>query len=247
MQGVTQRAARGRSQIAALRRRLLAWYDKHRRRLPWRDLDPPDPYATLVSEAMLQQTQVATVIPYYLRFMERFPTLGALAAADIDDVLSYWAGLGYYRRCHHLHSAARRMIEESGGVFPRELEAIRALPGVGRYTAGAIASIAFGIRAAAVDGNVRRVVSRVSDWGDDNQPMKTHDGVWSIAERWVPRRRPGDFNQALMELGATICTPRNPDCLMCPLRRCCAHGHRTGFQPASCGTGLRPVSSATHF
>ncbi|RJP35599.1 MAG: A/G-specific adenine glycosylase, partial [Phycisphaerales bacterium] len=143
----------GPQRIRAIRRALLRWYDRARRDLPWRR-DSADPYATLVSESMLQQTQVATVMPFFDRFMTRFPTLEALAAADLDDVLPYWAGLGYYRRCHHLHAAARMIVNERHGDFPRCAEDLLALPGVGRYAAGAIASIAFGERTPAVDGNV---------------------------------------------------------------------------------------------
>ncbi len=213
--------------VRRFRRALLAWYGRHRRDLPWR-LDPPNAYATLVSEFMLQQTQVATVIPYFDRFMRRFPTVQSLARARIDSVLPYWAGLGYYRRCHHLHAAAKAIVREHGGRVPQDVEVLRSLPGVGAYTAGAVASIAFGVRAPAVDGNVRRVLARVigATHFDTSgaQGGSTQQRLVALAERLVPAKRPGDFNQALMELGATVCSPRTPQCGSCPVRRLCAFG-----------------------
>jgi A/G-specific adenine glycosylase len=207
--------------LAVLRRRLLAWYDRHGRALPWRN-DTVAPYATLVSESMLQQTQVATVIPYYLRFLERFPTLASLAAANIDDVLPYWDGLGYYRRCHHLHAAAGRVVRDHDGRMPGTVESLMTLPGVGRYTAGAIASIAFRVPAPAVDGNAARVLARLEGSAPADRPARPTEQLWALAADWVSRSRPGDFNQALMELGATVCTPRAPRCPTCPLRTHCA-------------------------
>ncbi|MCK6464076.1 MAG: A/G-specific adenine glycosylase [Phycisphaerae bacterium] len=212
-----------------VRRRLLRWYDRHRRELPWRR-NPPDPYATLVSEFMLQQTQVKTVLPYFERFMRRFPTLRSLASASIDDVLPFWAGLGYYRRCHHLHAAACAIVDRHQGRIPKDVEALRALPGVGAYTAGAIASIVFNVAVPAVDGNVCRVLARLR--GDDPKSAGSRPLNEMLAARLVAPRRPGDFNQALMELGALICTPRSPDCPRCPLRALCPSRDRTAALPA---------------
>lgn len=207
-------------------RRLLAWYDRHQRNLPWRT-DPktgrtPTPYEVLVSEAMLQQTQVATVVPYYRRFLERFPTVNALADASEQDVLRLWQGLGYYSRARNLQAAARRIAGELGGELPSTVDGLLALPGVGRYTAGAVASIAFGARAPIVDGNVARVVCRLDRIESDPRERATVELLWQRAERILPKRRIGDFNSALMELGATVCTPRNPQCLLCPVREHCS-------------------------
>jgi A/G-specific adenine glycosylase len=171
---------------------------------------------------MLQQTRVETVIPYYERFLERFPTLRALATADEESVLEVWAGLGYYSRARSLRRAAERVVAEHGGELPRDRDALLALPGVGPYTAGALRSIAFDEPAGLVDGNVTRVLARLRA---ETRPEPAQ--TWRLAESLVPRRRPGDFNQALMELGATVCTPRAPDCPACPLRRDCA-AHATG-------------------
>ncbi len=208
--------------MTRLRRRLLAWYDRHRRPLPWRT-EPIDSYATLVSETMLQQTQIVTVVPYYRRFMERFPNVKTLAAADIGEVLSYWAGLGYYRRCHHLHAAARLIARDHGGTVPRDLDDLLSLPGIGRYTAGAIASIAFRKPVPAVDGNARRVLARLLGLHFTDRSPAVTETLWSLAAAWVRCRRPGDFNQALMELGSRVCAPRRPACTACPLRTGCAH------------------------
>ncbi len=211
------------SDVRALRRDLLRWYRRAHRKLPWRasPFQHPDPYHTLVSEAMLQQTQVATVIPYFERFIAAFPTLADLAAADEQAVLTRWQGLGYYRRARHLHAAARICVAQHGGAVPASLDALLELPGVGRYTAGAIASIAFGIRAPILDGNVARVLAR---WFALDQPID-HPAVrerqWALAAALVPGRQPGDFNQAMMELGALICTPRQPRCAVCPVKRHC--------------------------
>ena len=212
---------------AALRHRLLVWYDEHRRDLPWRD-DPgpsrPDPYRVWVSEAMLQQTRVRTVIPYFERWMERFPTLDALARADREDVLRAWAGLGYYARARSLHRAARIVRDQYGGTLPDTAPALRELPGIGDYTAGAIASIAFGRREPAVDANARRVLARLLDL-----PSPTDGEIRGRAAALVPARRPGAFNQALMDLGATLCAPRAPACPACPLGRLC-RSHARGTQ-----------------
>ncbi|MEX0886876.1 MAG: A/G-specific adenine glycosylase [Phycisphaeraceae bacterium] len=209
-----------------LRRRLLAWYGRHRRDLPWR-LDPParpDPYHILVSEAMLQQTQVATVISYYRRFLDRFPTLEALAAADEQEVLALWQGLGYYRRAQHLHAAACVIVADHASRVPDTAAALARLPGVGRYTAGAVASIAFDQPAPILDGNVARVLARVYAIAEPIDATATRTQLWQLAGELVPRRNAGQFNQALMELGALCCLPRNPQCTRCPLRaECRAH------------------------
>lgn len=199
---------------APYRSALLEFYDARARDLPWRR--DRDPYRVWVSEVMLQQTRVETASPYYERWLERFPTLNALADASIDDVLRAWAGLGYYRRAHYLHRAARLVRERYGGQLPSDAESLRALPGIGEYTAGAIASIAFGQAVPAVDGNVRRVLSRLFDL-----PAPTPATLHRIAARLVPDARPGDFNQALMEFGSTHCTPRAPACDACPLASLC--------------------------
>lgn len=182
--------------------------------MPWRRT--ADPYAIWVSEVMLQQTRVDAVIPYYQRWMARFPSVGALAEAPLDDVLVHWQGLGYYSRARNLHRAARMVRERHEGEVPGEAEALLRLPGVGEYTAGAVASIAFGRRVPAVDGNVRRVLSRLHDL-EDPRPAELR----RLADDLVPPDRPGDFNQALMELGATICTPRSPRCEACPVSQWC--------------------------
>ena len=200
--------------------RLLQWYDERKRILPWRDTGSA--YATWVSEIMLQQTRVETVIPYFLRFMADFPTVSALANAPEDAVLKRWEGLGYYSRARNLHRGAKQVASEYGGALPRTAEELRKITGIGPYTAGAIASIAFGERTAAVDGNVIRVVSRLTRYAE---PADTAAGKAEITRRTealMPPDRPGDFNQALMDLGATVCLPAAPDCERCPLRGCCA-------------------------
>ena len=201
---------------------LLAHFDRTRRDLPWRRTT--DPYAIWVSEVMLQQTRVDAVIPYYERWMARFPSTDALARADLDDVLVHWQGLGYYSRARNLHRAAREVRERLNGRVPGEADELRRLPGVGEYTAGAVASIAFGRRVPAVDGNVRRVLSRLHDI-EEPRPAQLR----RLAGDMVPADRPGDFNQALMELGATICTPRAPRCGTCPVSRWC-RARRLGVQ-----------------
>lgn len=207
--------------------RLLAWYDRHRRDLPWRARpgETPDPYHVWLSEIMLQQTTVATVGSYYRKFIALWPTVGALAAAPREDVLKAWAGLGYYARARNLHACAKMVAEELGGRFPDTEEGLRALPGIGPYTAGAIAAIAFDQPAAAVDGNVERVMARlyaIEAPLPDAKPL--------IRERTlalVPERRAGDFAQALMDLGATICTPKRLNCMICPWTEDCA-GRKSG-------------------
>ena len=202
-----------------MRAELLAWFDVHKRDLPWRKT--ADPYAIWLSEVMLQQTQVVTVIPYWRRFLERFPTVAALAAAPLPDVLSAWRGLGYYSRARNLHRAAQAMMGAHGGRLPNDAASLRALPGFGPYTAGAVASIAFGLPAPAVDGNVARVFSRLFVVEGAPGDRERERRLWALAQTWVAGERPGDWNQALMELGATLCKPEAPACLLCPVRRHC--------------------------
>ena len=198
---------------------LLDWYRKSRRDLPWRRTR--DPYAIWISEAMLQQTRVETVIPYYERFLARFPSVAALATADADDVMSAWAGLGYYSRARNLQAAARAIVERHAGALPADAEALRALPGIGRYTAGAVASIAFDRPEPVVDGNVARVLARLLEIRDDVKSRAVQERLWRAAADLARGPAPGDLNQALMELGARICTPRRPRCGECPLARPC--------------------------
>jgi A/G-specific adenine glycosylase len=201
-----------------LRPRLLAWYDAHRRDLPWRSApgEAADPYRVWLSEVMLQQTRVETVRPYFERWLQRFPTVAALAEASLDDVLKAWEGLGYYSRARNFHRAAGLVHQQHGGHVPGDPDAFRALPGVGRYTAGAVMSIAFGREEPVVDGNVRRVFARLMDDADPADEM-----LWSMASALVRGPRPGDVNQSVMELGATVCVPRNPRCGDCPVREFC--------------------------
>lgn len=201
------------------RRDLLRWYRRHHRQLPWRATR--DPYRIWVSEIMLQQTRVETVLPYYARWLRAFPTMHALARAKADRVLKQWEGLGYYSRARNLHRAAQTVVREYSGKLPRTAEGLRQLPGIGRYTAGAIASIAFGERVPLVDGNVARVFSRVFALTANVKTPRTMEALWQLAEKLLPARNPGDFNQALMELGALVCTPANPRCEVCPMRRVC--------------------------
>ncbi|MEK7731696.1 MAG: A/G-specific adenine glycosylase, partial [Planctomycetota bacterium] len=203
----------------AIRRKLLRWYDLHKRDLPWRRR-ADDPYAQWVAEIMLQQTRVETVRAQYERFLRRFPTIGRLARADHEDVLKHWEGLGYYRRILHLHRAAR-MVCENGGVIPDNAEALRALPGVGEYTAAAIASIAFNRPEAAVDGNVARVLSRLFGVTQDVRSPVGKSRIRDLARSLLSQQRPGDFNQAWMDLGSLVCTPKAPRCDACPLRAHC--------------------------
>ncbi len=200
-------------------RLVLNWYALNARDLPWRN--HPDPYAVWVSEIMLQQTQVGTVIPYFNRWMEKFPDIRTLAHADLDDVLSAWEGLGYYARARNMHKAAGTIMKSYGGKLPGDSRDLRKLPGIGRYTAAAIASIAFGADEATVDGNIRRVFARVFNLAI---PMNTASGmnsVWEISSSHLPKGYAGDYNQALMDIGATVCFPRNPDCKACPVKGIC--------------------------
>ena len=200
---------------------LLDWYDRHRRDLPWRAAvgATPDPYRVWLSEIMLQQTTVTAVAPYFVRFVARWPNVEALAAAVLDDVLKSWAGLGYYARARNLHACARVVVQNHRGVFPSTEAALAELPGIGPYTAAAIAAIAFGARAAAVDGNVERVVTRLFALEQELPAVKPH--IRKLAARLVPPRRTGDFAQAMMDLGATICTPKRPACGVCPWTKPC--------------------------
>lgn len=218
----------------ALQRALLGWYARRRRALPWRGAR--DPYRIWVSEVMLQQTRIATATPYYRAFLARFPTLRSLARARAADVLAAWSGLGYYRRARSLHAAAREVVREHAARVPDDPAAFGRLPGVGRYTAGAVLSIAYGRALPALDGNAARVLSRL-----DALPVSVREAagaraLWERAAALVPAARPGDWNQALMELGATVCLPRAPRCADCPLRRLCrarALGQADRFPPAT--------------
>ena len=198
---------------------LLDWYDANRRVLPFRGTR--DPYAVWISEIMLQQTRTDTVSGYYTRFMNRFPNIAALAQADEQEVLKYWEGLGYYSRARNLHKAAQIMQREYGGRFPAAYEGIRALPGVGDYTAAAVASIAYRLPYPAIDGNLTRVLARVHGVREDVDRPSVRRLIRELGEREIDRDRPGDWNQALMDLGATICVPGTPDCARCPLQAQC--------------------------
>lgn len=204
---------------AALRRALLAWFRHGARDLPWRRTR--NPYRIWLSEIMLQQTRVQTVLAYYARFLKAFPSVRQLARAREDRVLKLWEGLGYYARARNLHKAARQLVREHAGRMPRTAAEWRNLPGVGRYTAGAIASIAFGERVPVLDGNVKRVLARIFQVATPLEDAATLGALWDAAGRLVPARSPGEFNQALMELGARLCTPRTPRCDACPVRRWC--------------------------
>jgi A/G-specific adenine glycosylase len=201
------------------RRRLLAWYGRHGRDLPWRG--SRDPYVVWVSEIMLQQTQVETVKPYFARFLAEFPTIEALARAEEDRVLRLWEGLGYYRRARQLHQAAQRIVAEHAGVFPRQPLAVGQLPGIGRYTAGAILSIAFDARQPILEANTVRLFSRLLAFRGDPLAGEGQRLLWAMAEALLPRRHPGRFNQALMDLGSEVCTGRAPQCGQCPVAALC--------------------------
>lgn len=222
---------------------LLAWYDAERRELPWRTRKGrrPDPYKVWLSEIMLQQTTVKAVIPYYESFLARWPTVVDLAAAPLDAVLAAWAGLGYYSRARNLHKCAREVTEAHAGRFPSTESELAALPGIGSYTAAAMAAIAFGARATPVDGNVERVVARLFAVTTPMPAAKRE--IRRLAATLTPARRAGDLAQAMMDLGAAICTPRRPSCLMCPVQTDC-HGHARGLAPElprKLPKGERPV------
>jgi A/G-specific adenine glycosylase len=216
------------------RRALLIWYDQHRRNLPWRKTR--DPYAIWISEIMLQQTRVAAVLDHYKIFLERFPNVEVLAAATEDSVLAVWSGLGYYRRARMMHRCAKELVENHDSQFPQTAAALQHLPGIGRYTAAAIASIAFGEPIAVVDGNVERVLQRLSGT-ELNVPQ-----MWHQAQTLLARDRPADFNQAMMELGATVCVPGEPRCEACPVRKWCVFLHmERQFSPAQNPTRVQDV------
>ena len=204
----------------AFARRVLTWFDQHGRKdLPWKQ--DPSPYRVWISEIMLQQTQVVTVIPYFLRFMSRFPSLEDLARAEVDEVMAHWSGLGYYARARNLHRAARLILDQYAGRFPLQLDVVKSLPGIGRSTAGAILSLATGQCHPILDGNVKRVLTRhraIAGWPGLNPVL---DLLWQLATSLTPRDRPGDYNQAMMDLGATLCTRARPQCAICPLREDC--------------------------
>ena len=228
---------------------LLAWYDSERRVLPWRN-DPgerPDPYRVWLSEIMLQQTTVKAVIPFYISFLERWPDVVSLASASLEEVLTSWAGLGYYSRARNLHACAKVVAEQHGGCFPMREQELLELPGIGPYTADAVASIAFGERATPVDGNVERVVSRLFAV---REPLPlSKPALRSLAATLTPSTRTGDFAQAMMDLGATVCTPKRPSCLMCPLNSECT-GRALGIEaslPARVARGERPARCGIAF
>ncbi|MGB1287707.1 MAG: A/G-specific adenine glycosylase, partial [Aggregatilineales bacterium] len=198
---------------------LLKWYDQNAADLPWRI--NKDPYRIWLSEIMLQQTQIDTVMPYYHRFLDAYPSVSDLAAAPLDDILKQWEGLGYYSRARNLHKAAKIITDGLNGVFPQTAADLLKLPGIGRYTSGAIASIAYDEIVPVLDGNVIRVFSRLFDMADDVTQSATKKKLWQLADDLIPDARPGDYNQSLMELGQKICTPRNPDCSVCPVQALC--------------------------
>jgi A/G-specific adenine glycosylase len=215
----------GDNRLHDIQEMLLQWYIENQRDLPWRRHS--NAYYTLVSEIMLQQTKVATVIPYFERFIKRFPTVYDLADASDDDVVKLWEGLGYYSRARNLHAAIKEVVATYDGVIPNEKEKISKLKGIGPYTTGAVLSIAYKQKVPAVDGNVMRVFSRLFDMEDDIAKPATRKKMEAIAEQIIPDQSPGDFNQALMELGATVCTPKSPECLFCPIRNFCK-GYQAG-------------------
>jgi len=231
--------------IASVRGSLLAWFDREKRDLPWRRTR--DPYAIWLSEVMLQQTQVSTVIPYWTRFLERFPRVEALAEAPLQEVLAMWRGLGYYARARNLHRAAQEIISRFEGQLPSTAATLASLPGFGRYTAGAVASIAFGEAAPLVDGNVARVLSRLFEVDGLPGEKSRERTLWALAEALVPGERPGDLNQALMELGALLCKPEAPLCLLCPVRERCqalASGRVDELPPPKVRTARKPLRLA---
>jgi len=217
-----------------LQTRLLNWYHKNKRTLPWRDGYRADPYAVWVSEIMLQQTRVETVIPYFEKWMKLFPNVRALAKASERKVLNAWEGLGYYSRARNLHKAAKIVTKHHGGKLPRDLDLLLELPGIGHYTVGAIASIAFGMDEPALDGNLKRVYTRLFNVSASVDSSAGEKILWEIARENLPKGKVGDFNQALMDLGATICIPKNPRCAVCPVVKNCK-AYKSGTQ------GLRPL------
>lgn len=227
------------------RRQLLAWYRVHHRPLPWRQTQ--DAYAIWISEIMLQQTQVATVIDYYHRFLQRFPNVRSLAEAPEQEVLTLWSGLGYYRRARQMHAAAQQIVSQHAGRFPKSIDSVLSLPGIGRYTAGAIVSFAYGHRAPILEANTVRLFSRLIGLCEDPRTAISQSTLWSFAERILPRagRQVGMVNQAVMELGSLICTPQQPDCAACPVQRFCA-AHRAGIQDEIPLRAPRPTFTPLH-
>jgi len=249
--GSPRKSDRARGVVPALETaaQLLAWYDAERRELPWRcaSTEPADPYRVWLSEIMLQQTTVKAVIPYYDRFLARFPTVRSLAKADLEEVLKLWAGLGYYSRARNLHACARLLVKRHRGRFPSTEAGLRELPGIGPYTAAAVAAIAFGEVATPVDGNVERVVARLFAIAEPLPGVKPE--LRRRAAELTPQLRPGDFAQAMMDLGATVCTPKRPSCLMCPLASGCA-GRAQGIAdtlPRKQEKGVRPTRFGVAF
>lgn len=235
---------RDQRKILRIRRKILGWYDREKRDLPWRRTR--DPYRIWIAEVMLHQTRVETVLPYYERFLKRFPDAGALARARLQTVLKMWEGLGYYGRARNLHRAAKIIVREHGGSLPDDPGALGRLPGLGAYSVGAIGSIAYGLPLPAVDGNVRRVLSRLFGIESDPVEPETRRTVDSLAEALVSRGRPprpGDVNQALMDLGARICLPRRPRCPLCPLRSDCA-ARLAGQEESITGSARKPIPTA---
>ena len=233
--------------IKAFASRLLRWYRRHKRQLPWRN--NPDLYQIWLSEMMLQQTQVRTVLPYYERFLQKYPTLEDLARAEENEVLSTWSGLGYYNRARNLHRAAQIVCEKYNGEFPREYKQVVGLPGIGRYTAAAILSMAYDQALPVVDGNVKRVLARYLKIEEELDGPGT-ERLWSLLSKIVQdpyvSRNIGDFNQALMEVGALVCRPRHPDCLICPLTQSCA-ARKKGLQESLPRAGRRPAVQESHY
>jgi A/G-specific adenine glycosylase len=222
--------------------KVMVWYSQQGRKLPWRD--SPNPYVVWVSEIMLQQTRVEAVIPYFERWMERFPSISELAAASEQEVLSLWEGLGYYSRARNLYQAAKVVMEKYEGEIPHDLAALRGLPGIGRYTAGAIASMAFGLDVPTLDANLRRVFARVFDVAQAADASVGEEILWGLAEEHLPKGRAGDYNQALMDLGATICLSKKPRCLLCPLSGLC-QAYRLGIQEQR--PVLKPKAVVPHY
>jgi A/G-specific adenine glycosylase len=231
-------------EMRRFRRSLVAWYDRAARDLPWRRTH--DAYRIWISEIMLQQTTVVAVIPYFERFLARFPTVQDLAAAEEEQVLRLWEGLGYYSRARNLHRAARVVVEQYAGTFPSGVEPLHELPGVGRYTAGAIASFAFDERAPIVEANTQRLYCRLLGYAGDPKSAEGQRTLWQFAEDVLPTKQPGRFNQALMELGATVCTPKNPDCEACPVKTHC-RALAAGLQHVIPKPAVRPeTTDVTH-
>jgi len=223
-------------------KKLLDWYDIYKRDLPWRD--DPIPYAVWVAEVMAQQTRLETVTPYFERWMARFPTIAILALASQQDVLTLWEGLGYYSRARNLHKAAQVVIEEHGGELPRNVKALQSLPGIGRYTAGAIASLAFGLDEPVVDGNVKRVMARVFMVDEMVDDPVGERKIWALAAENLPLGMAADYNQALMDLGAMVCLPNTPDCERCPLRNDC-QAYASGRQAEQ--SYMKPKAGIPHY